>query len=632
MSVGNSKAIRGLSPSLRYLIDFLSFFQNDQIKIPLTYREKVLAVKRLLNDDPSGLPSSILDYAINSALVDYRIETDNPNLTKALNKWLEGINSDLIGKVPTGLQALAKEYFRERWKGSSNLLLRTFWNEKEDLMLPTSLFFVDGEDIKVKSKNKDGVIRLGEEQYYLRVTTSASENDAINNKDIPLPSQDNEVIFSQKPYESWGTYEPTPYLIKTGVFRNSEFLKLITSKGEFIVSKALEYLLIIKKGTENLAMEGHVTYDKNDLQQVSDDLRTALNDKRQSGGLPSFVTNFDTDISDYIPDYTKIINTTVYSPIEQRILAGLGLVDVVTNVDSNRKESLLNPKPFMTEVEQGINDFKALLADIIKVFIEKNATSHKKWMSAKIQVTSSPIKNFIDDKFRAMLRSIYDRGALSKRTMVELGVHLDFDLEVQRRKEEKELGLDEILFPPVIQNQMPKPGNSNTNPDTTLPDRTAGPETKNFNQSWEEAKNSKLGLSLSCSKCHYEGDLSEFLDNLKTSSIHKKTVSVCPSCKEELLEEDVSFLISSSVFEQAPYQTNQDLPEQVKVLPGEAQSIWKEVFNKSYPKGEDYARKVAWTVVKKSFKKSKDGNWFKKSKATIEKASNESILENLQTL
>ncbi len=487
MSAGNSKAIRAMSPTLRYLIDFLSFFQNDQIKIPSGYRDKVLAVKDLLNDDPSGLANSVLDYAVNSALVDFKIETDNPNLTKALNKWLSEVNYDLIGKVPTGIQALAKEYFRERWKGSSNLLLRTFWNEKDDLTLPTSLFFVDGEDIKVKSESEDGVVRLGDEKYYLRASQSATGDDKVTDKDIPLPSQKNEVIFSQKPFETWGTPHPIPFLIKSGVYRNSKFLKLMISKGEFIVGKALEYLFIMKKGTEQLSLEGSVTYDKNDLQQVSDDLRKILEEKNGAGGFPSYTTNFDTEISDYIPDYKKAINNEVYGPCTQRILAGLGLVDVVTNVDSNRKESLLNPKPFMAEVEQGVVDFKALMRDIIHVFIEKNSAKHKKWTSAQIHIISSPVKNFIDDKFRTMLRSGYDRGSVSKRTWTEVGLNLDFDLEVQYRKQEKKEGLEETMYPPVVQNQEQETEETaNPSPKKkVLPDRK-GPEAKNFKASLDE--------------------------------------------------------------------------------------------------------------------------------------------------
>jgi len=482
------KIIKGLTPSMRWITELMSLFQTQAIVIPPTYREKVLAVKELLNDDPSGLVNTVLDFSINCALVDYRIETDNENLTEELNKWLTKINEDLRGSVPTGLHALAKEYFRERWKGSSQLLLRTFFNKKNGLDLPTSMFFVDGEDIKVESNSTDGVVRLGDETYYIRVGNSS---DIINTKggikgDIKLPTKENECIFVQKPYEAWGVYLPVPYIIKKGIYRNSKFLALMSQKGEFIVGKALEYLLIVKKGTERLALDGHITYDAEDLKKASEDLKDVVAKKKTEPGFPSFHTNFDTEITEYIPEYQKAINSTIYAPIEQRILAGLGLVDIVEGAASTRREAILNPKPFMAEVDQGINDFKALLNDVIATIIERNSASHRKWMNAEIKIISSPVKSFINKDFRDILRSVYDRGCLSKQSLVELVGNLDFGLEVQRRAKETKDGMDEKLYPPVTQNQ--EDNSTETAPETNLPDRKAPVEKKNFKQAFAFAE------------------------------------------------------------------------------------------------------------------------------------------------
>jgi hypothetical protein len=41
-------------------------------------------------------------------------------------------------------------------------------------------------------------------------------------------------------------------------------------------------------------------------------------------------------------------------------------------------------------------------------------------MNAKIEVVSSPIKDGLDNDAKTMLRSLYDRGLLSKKTAVEL--------------------------------------------------------------------------------------------------------------------------------------------------------------------------------------------------------------------
>jgi len=66
-----------------------------------------------------------------------------------------------------------------------------------------------------------------------------------------------------------------------------------------------------------------------------------------------------------------------------------------------------------------------------------------------------------------------------------------------------------------------------------------------------------------------------------------------------------------------PYSTNAQLPEGVKVLPNQAQSIWRNVFNSLEEKGrgEDSARRQAWGAVKNAgYSKNEEGEWVKKSK------------------
>ncbi len=75
-----------------------------------------------------------------------------------------------------------------------------------------------------------------------------------------------------------------------------------------------------------------------------------------------------------------------------------------------------------------------------------------------------------------------------------------------------------------------------------------------------------------------------------------------------------------------PYQQRSDLPERVTdTLPKHGQEIYKEAFNSAWDqydkpserKGnrdrEKTAHAVAWSAVKKVYKKGKDGNWVKKN-------------------
>lgn len=63
-----------------------------------------------------------------------------------------------------------------------------------------------------------------------------------------------------------------------------------------------------------------------------------------------------------------------------------------------------------------------------------------------------------------------------------------------------------------------------------------------------------------------------------------------------------------------PYKSNADLPSQLKGLPERGQTIFRKAFNASFSKhGEERARKIAWSAVKKVFEKKED-KWVLKKK------------------
>jgi len=461
-----------LNPLLRWLWELLSLFSSKQITIPSDHRERVIAVKTVLENDCSGMVNSILDFAINAALVNYSIDAENTNLSEKLNDWLGSINSDLRGQVPTGLKSLANQYFRERWKGSSLLVLRSIWEKKDDLILPTKMWFIDGENIKVEDDNTNRMI--GQEKYSLYIK---------GNKYKPLPSFKNELIFVQKPFASWSDISPIPFLVQRGVYQNLKLLELVMNKGENFLAKALEYMLVMKKGTEGLAKEGksEFIYDKKDLTEAKEDLQTLMKDMKTVAGVPTYVTNFDTNFEHLVPNYEAILKETLYNPIERRLLASLGLIDIVQGVSSTRQQAMLNPKPFITEVEKGIGDFQTLLYDIVYTIIEKNKLEHPKYFSYDLKINTSQIKAFIDDSLRNHLRSMYDRGVLSKETYADVVGSVPLDIEVTRRTQETKDKLDEVMYPPVIQNTEAKSADlSPFEKQDNLPEDKKSIEKKNF--------------------------------------------------------------------------------------------------------------------------------------------------------
>jgi hypothetical protein len=159
MAISN---IKPLTPSLAWLNQLLSLYSSSEISIPGSFREQAQAIDDLLLNDTSGLANSLLDFSIKSATVDFNVETNNKSLGKILNSWLEEVNASLRGKIPVGIHGLAKKYYKERWKGSSFIALRTLWENKDGFILPTKLWFVNGKDLKIAEHGNGTTQKLGD--------------------------------------------------------------------------------------------------------------------------------------------------------------------------------------------------------------------------------------------------------------------------------------------------------------------------------------------------------------------------------------------------------------------------------------------------------------------------------------
>ena len=569
-----SNNIPKFSQSMNWILDMVNLLQGSLITVPTDYRSQVLHVKNLINADETGLINSLLDFGISSASdVSFSVESNSDSLDTIFNDWLGDINSSLLGKIPIGIEALAKEYYRERWKGSSFLLLRTIWEEVDGMRLPVKMWFVDGEDISVTSDSE--YVILGDEKYGLIVNSTTNDIKV-------LPTNKREKIFVQKPYTAWGTLYPTPFLIQRGLYKNAMFLNALVNKGELVVSKALEYLMVVKKGTEALAKENRseFIYGDEDLKNVKKQLGIIVNERTTTGGVPSYITNFDTDIEHLIPEYERILKPSLYAAPEKRILAGLGMLEIV-DIGSSRRESVFNPKPYIGELNSGANDFGSMLRDVLLSIIIENKGTHPKYFSAKnsVQIRRSPIKAFMTDEYKTLLRSLYDRGTLSKQTFVELVGDVNYKEERDRRVKEDKNDDDVTFYPPVIQNLEQHPDVTNENEidninDETVPDDKKGPEAKNFNSASKES---------------------------------------------------------------TPYNKVSELPDEItEVMSKSLSQTWMEVFNDSVSDNDNEdAIEVAWSVIQKIASKNTDGKWVKKRKAKLEQSfEGASIcdLEHLQKL
>ena len=526
-------------PMYEQFINYL--FESGGISVPKNYHERCLKISEMLDDDISGVINTVLNYSINSASEsDYRVECSEDTLQRLLNLWLDKINLNIKG-IPTGLQALSKEYFLERWKGSSFCILKvTDWEkitaDNVSIEVPTTMYFVNGSSIYVV-RPKDKNFKLGSDKYYL---------DGAHK--VEIPNNKEEEIVIQKPYNRWFDEYATPYLIRKGIYKNWLGMKILQDKSDEVISKILPYLFIISKGTENLFLQGDVNYSDDELKELTENFKTQVQKYRnEKSKIPTNAVPFDTTYNHLIPDLSKILKEELYSQGYRAILSGLGFVDLL-EIAKSRQETRLNPKPFISEVNAGVGGFKQILLEAIYLIEERNKIAHKKLFSdkGKIIIVNSPLKINVENLL-ADLRSGFDRGSMSIQTYQEI-LGLDSQTEKERRKKELENGDEDLFYPHLIQNRE------------DIPDR--------------------LGIPAKPKK-----------ENLEDQNKKKNTPET--ETKTAGIEEELII---------APYDKDNP-PAFLKKYPKGAQEVFIDVFNKSLPKGEDYAFPVAWSAMKRWLKK-----------------------------
>jgi len=516
-----------------------SLFKSGEISVSDDFHDRCGYVAEIMDNDVTGIVGSVIDYSINSASeAKFRVECSEESLEELLNLWLEQININING-VPTGLQELAKEYYKERWAGSSLCLLRVDkWKSitkgANSITVPTVLYFVIGASVYIKRSNANNY-KLGSDQYFL-------------NKDLktsPIPS---DASIVQKPFGRWFTEYPTPYLIKQGVYKNWKAIEILQNKGNEVITKILPYLFLMQKGTENMYLQDKGEYTDAELKTMVDNFKDAAERYNREGGkLPATAVPFDQKYEHLIPDLLPILREELYAQGSRSILSGLGFIDVVQGVSSTRKESVLNPKPFIAEVNAGVDGFKTMLMDIIGLIVIENKGSHKKLFSDNtyLKIISSPLKINVETLIDS-LRSAFVYGTISIKTYQEI-LGIDSEQELERMKKEMADGLRDLYYPHLIQN-------TERDPDTNI---TVPPKVTKKQEEKQVEKQKK--------------------------------------------PENMQKAVAQENLEIAPYDKLADLPPAVKKYPEGAQKVFMEVFNSIYNETHDESRAFAgaWSKLKK---------------------------------
>ncbi len=613
-------------------ISWVLGFLMKKIVIPVDFHSQAEAIGTMLTDDVSGLVDSLTDFAVESATVEYGIETSNTNLDSILDKWLSTINISYGGQIIPGIRTIAKEYFKERWKGASFPVLKIAkWDLVDGMLLPTKAFVVDGKSIHVKDstpENKD--VNLLNYNYVLG-----------KNSEEPL---DKNCIFIRGHERLFDKY-PVPFLIKRGVYHNWKLIYSIKNMESQILDQVIPYLLLIKRGSDALATTGTKTYDTNELKTILEDFQNLYNqlkdvnlaDNKATVQTPTRVTTHDEDIKHLIPDLSTIFDSKLFSQAERNILAGLGFIDVIQGISDSRRESVLNPKVFIEEVKSGVEDFRQALTTLVLLILEKNKTKIK-YKNEDFYITASPVKGFMTDEFKNTLRQMYDRGRLSSQTYAELVGEVDFKTEVNRREKEAKKGIESIMYPQIIQNTEEKgfdtPENKNNydiNDEEIPQDKIDEIEKKEYEFALEMA----FAPVITENYIRFRQlDPNEFdKTTFRTIVIDKKrgikgivgkkkeesktTLQSYIFLKEKWSKDEANKWVEnhkSSELVTSPYVTVTDLPKQVKDnMTINLQRVFMNVFNKSFKKyGEIRAFRTAWAVIRKVGIKNSKGIWVKK--------------------
>lgn len=546
---------------------------DDCIDIPKDYHARVNLIKHgILDEDRSGIVATVFEFMVDTAMVNFRVSTDNDNLTKVLEEWKKNINSDMIQEIPSGMRALAGQYYRERWTSSMSALNITWKQDpKSGLILPDKMWFSDASKVYVEGNGRI----LGSYEYWIGKPKNKSS------RKLPLPDT---TLLIRKSNSSWYDKYPSPYLVKRGTAYHWKFKKMLVEKQFDVLKSIMLYMLMAKKGSENLFLDGQ-DVDDSDLESLLKKIQELSSDSKSKTGAKGLIGAFpfDTSFEHFMPDLTKVFNEDIVAPTDRNLLASLGLVEIIEGISTSRKDAILNPKPLVEEIKSGVSDFQDIMMDVLKIIREKNIEKHPKmFTNTEMRITASTIKAFVTDGMRVMIRSWYDRGVVSKNQAIDATTDLDFEVQVEDRVSEANTGLDVLMEPPKIIYNPNEEGAPESNTDT--------PEDKTSQPGFSAA--TEIG-DVNCDRC----------GQAINCGANDKFVK-CPNCKVMLNR------IGQPV--QAEKKADGTLTE-------EASALWKETFNKVFDDNKELpksqrkgkATRIAWTAVRKEYRLVA-GKWIKK--------------------
>lgn len=552
---------------------------NQTLRVPDDFHGQMIHVKKLLQQDDTGLIVPILNFQIRAANVDINFDGSSSGLTNLFNDWKQEVNRNVNIDIPRGLKSLSENYYRERWK-SSLIVLRMVWEDFYGYMMPMKMWIMDGASIHIQNNS----LALEDNEYFL----------GNPNQNRKLENNTTQTILIRKPYNQFHDQYPTPYLVGNGALKHKLRLEALTNHQNEMIATAFPYQMLLKMGSDAAQARGDNPQDTdlNNLLAQFQDLKAKIDQHAYSRGLAGAFPH-DTKIEEFIPDFKKIMDEAITKPVLQRILSAMGMIEL-KGFSATREEAILNPKVLVEETEDAVLDYTDLLNEVIAQIKEKNSNRYK--INDKVVLQPGIIKAFLTKEDKQMIRSWWDRGLVGDKSALENTSGLLFERQVKERVKEIRDKIDIICYPRVIQNQdnglNDLPNQENLSDDK----KKNTPESKNY-------KNAKQ-IQSSVDKAN------EFV--MKIDQTEKCYKPVEKSLSNDVLIEKVGEIIEGQYIE-APY-TKTNYPKQLDNLPIGAKNLWIRIFNRNYKEtnNENKARIAAWSAVKQRYEKQPDGTWKRK--------------------
>jgi len=541
-----------------YYRDFITqmYSANSKVVVPTDFHKQVVAIDRVLKNDVTGMISTIVDFMVQSAVVPFNFESKNDSLNKIFDEWKETINADVNIDIPMGFRSLSEQYYRERWR-SSFIVLNINWGKINGYTMPINMWFSDGGSVYVDRQGTD----LRTTKYYIgsKLTAKNQLKNGLKKSSIV-----------RKPYNMWHDQYPTPYLVKKGALYHALVKTIILSKQTQAVQQAFPNMLAIKMGNDTAMKRGEMPVKKDfiDMKKRFVDLKSDGLERTANNGLVGAFP-YDVNFENILPDFKKVLDADIMSGTDRNLLMALGLIEF-KGFSTNREESVLNPKPLVSEIEDGVEDFMQLMGDVVHEIQKRNKTTKRNFSAKDVNIGHDPIKSLLTDNMKLLIRSLYDRGLLSKEDTLEGTTAYKFMQQVEKRKQEIKDNLDETMKAPVIMNQDNK----------TTPDNR---------------ENSDPNMEKTPAKKKSETDVQARIESLSATQkdVFMKAFNRCEARCEALdVDEDFKYKTSLEFANDAletylndSIRKNADLPEEILAMDSKKQMSFRKEFNKSLKNG-----------------------------------------------